>query len=208
MFHSPSLPLPGASKFPQPSKVSLTLSLSGSSAPSPSKYKIGESFRKLMGRLRSASSERRGKRSTSQLTQTEDEGGSTYLQYNSVDRNVPLGPDYEHTEDRPPERPARSPRESKGSSSYQPSGGGGGGGSGVASTAGRRATGTASRTPRGTAPETSRWRTGNAAARRTRILCLSLPLFLFIYLTDVGRSVQRVAAIPTPRARSLFPILL
>ncbi|XP_016837243.1 serine/arginine repetitive matrix protein 2 isoform X2 [Nasonia vitripennis] len=93
-----------------------------SKSPSPSKYKIGESFRKLVGKLRSASSERRGngnKRpgssSTSQLTQTED-NSSTYLQYNSVDRNIPLGPEYDRdvTDDRgrstPPERPPRSPR--------------------------------------------------------------------------------------------------
>lgn len=75
-----------------------------------------------MGKLRSGSSERRGngnKRpgssSTSQLTQTDD-NSSTYLQYNSVDRNIPLGPDFDRdvTDDRgrstPPERPPRSPR--------------------------------------------------------------------------------------------------
>ncbi|KAJ8668987.1 hypothetical protein QAD02_000246 [Eretmocerus hayati] len=81
-----------------------------SKSPSPSKYKIGESFRKLVGKLRSGSTERRNKpqqrpptSSQSQLTQTDD--GSTYLQYNSVDRNIPLGQDYEA--DSPPERPPR-----------------------------------------------------------------------------------------------------
>ncbi|XP_033220354.1 uncharacterized protein LOC117174981 isoform X2 [Belonocnema kinseyi] len=77
-----------------------------------SKYKIGESFRKLVGKLRSASTERKNKRSgssTSQLTQTDD--SPTYLQYNTVDRNIPLVTDYS-SEDKPPERPPRSPRNS------------------------------------------------------------------------------------------------
>ncbi|XP_023245932.1 flocculation protein FLO11 [Copidosoma floridanum] len=88
-----------------------------SKSPSPSKYNIGESFKKLVRKLRSASSERRGARrpagsSTSQLTQTDHEGSSTYLQYNTVDRNVPLGPDYDNNQEDnwPPERPPRSPR--------------------------------------------------------------------------------------------------
>lgn len=74
-----------------------------------SKYKIGESFRKLVGKLRSASTERKNKRgcSTSQLTQTDD-NGPTYLQYNVIDRNIPLVS--ERTEEKPPERPPRSPR--------------------------------------------------------------------------------------------------
>ncbi|XP_051163999.1 putative uncharacterized protein DDB_G0277255 isoform X2 [Leptopilina boulardi] len=75
-----------------------------------SKYKIGESFRKLVGKLRSASTERKNKKSgssTSQVTQTDDT--PTYMQYNSVDKNIPLGPDYD-LEDKPPERPPRSPR--------------------------------------------------------------------------------------------------
>ncbi|CAL1688177.1 unnamed protein product [Lasius platythorax] len=77
-----------------------------------SKYKIGESFRKLVGKLRSASTERKNKRgssSTSQLTQTDD-NGPTYLQYNVVDRNIPLVSERDMTEDKPPERPPRSPR--------------------------------------------------------------------------------------------------
>lgn len=77
-----------------------------------SKYKIGESFRKLVGKLRSASTERKNKRasssSTSQLTQTDD-NGPTYLQYNVIDKNIPLVNERE-AEGRPPERPARSPR--------------------------------------------------------------------------------------------------
>ncbi|XP_043264390.1 uncharacterized protein LOC122404483 [Colletes gigas] len=77
-----------------------------------SKYKIGESFRKLVGKLRSASSERKNKRtsssSTSQLTQTDD-NGPTYLQYNVIDKNIPLLHQRD-VEDKPPERPPRSPR--------------------------------------------------------------------------------------------------
>ncbi|XP_011874954.1 PREDICTED: uncharacterized protein LOC105565947 [Vollenhovia emeryi] len=76
------------------------------------KYKIGESFRKLVGKLRSASTERKNKRgsgSTSQLTQTDD-NGPTYLQYNVIDRNIPFVSERDATEDRPPERPPRSPR--------------------------------------------------------------------------------------------------
>ncbi|XP_031835326.1 chascon isoform X2 [Nomia melanderi] len=75
-----------------------------------SKYKIGESFRKLVGKLRSASSERKNKRasssSTSQLTQTDD-NGPTYLQYNVIDKNIPLVNERD-AEEKPPERPARS----------------------------------------------------------------------------------------------------
>ncbi|XP_019889040.1 uncharacterized protein LOC105284992 isoform X2 [Ooceraea biroi] len=77
-----------------------------------SKYKIGESFRKLVGKLRSASTERKNKRgagSTSQLTQTDD-NGPTYLQYNVIDRNIPFVSEKNATEDKPPERPPRSPR--------------------------------------------------------------------------------------------------
>ncbi|XP_033342738.2 chascon [Megalopta genalis] len=77
-----------------------------------SKYKIGESFRKLVGKLRSASSERKSKRasssSTSQLTQTDD-NGPTYLQYNVIDKNIPLVNERD-AEEKPPERPPRSPR--------------------------------------------------------------------------------------------------
>ncbi|XP_015438829.1 PREDICTED: uncharacterized protein LOC107193830 [Dufourea novaeangliae] len=77
-----------------------------------SKYKIGESFRKLVGKLRSASTERKNKRasgsSTSQLTQTDD-NGPTYLQYNVIDKNIPLVNE-RHVEEKPPERPARSSR--------------------------------------------------------------------------------------------------
>ncbi|XP_076169395.1 chascon [Ptiloglossa arizonensis] len=77
-----------------------------------SKYKIGESFRKLVGKLRSASTERKNKRtgssSTSQLTQTDD-NGPTYLQYNVIDKNIPLVHERD-VEDKPPERPPRSPR--------------------------------------------------------------------------------------------------
>ncbi|KYN07628.1 hypothetical protein ALC62_01448, partial [Cyphomyrmex costatus] len=77
------------------------------------KYKIGESFRKLVGKLRSASTERKNKRasggSTSQLTQTDD-NGPTYLQYNVIDRNIPFVSERDVTEDKPPERPPRSPR--------------------------------------------------------------------------------------------------
>ena len=77
-----------------------------------SKYKIGESFRKLVGKLRSASSERKNKRasssSTSQLTQTDD-NGPTYLQYNVIDKNIPLVNERDG-EEKPPERPPRSPR--------------------------------------------------------------------------------------------------
>ncbi|XP_076671748.1 chascon isoform X2 [Andrena cerasifolii] len=77
-----------------------------------SKYKIGESFRKLVGKLRSASSERKNKRasssSTSQLTQTDD-NGPTYLQYNVIDKNITLVNERDG-EEKPPERPPRSPR--------------------------------------------------------------------------------------------------
>ncbi|OAD54342.1 hypothetical protein WN48_08056 [Eufriesea mexicana] len=77
-----------------------------------SKYKIGESFRKLVGKLRSASSERKNKRahssSVSQLTQTDD-SGPTYMQYNVIDKNIPLVNERD-VEEKPPERPPRSPR--------------------------------------------------------------------------------------------------
>ena len=43
------------------------------------------------------------------MTQTDD--SPTYLQYNTVDRNIPLVTDYS-SEDKPPERPPRSPRNS------------------------------------------------------------------------------------------------
>ncbi|XP_012239144.1 uncharacterized protein LOC100746057 [Bombus impatiens] len=75
-----------------------------------SKYKIGESFRKLVGKLRSASSERKNKRSNSssisQLTQTDD-SGPTYMQYNVIDKNIPLINERD-TEEKPPERPPRN----------------------------------------------------------------------------------------------------
>ncbi|XP_012282817.1 serine/arginine repetitive matrix protein 1 isoform X2 [Orussus abietinus] len=69
-----------------------------------SKYKIGESFRKLVGKLRSASSERRNKKasdgeSSARVARTDREDGPTYLQYNVVDGNIPLG------EERPPRSP-------------------------------------------------------------------------------------------------------
>ncbi|XP_063974929.1 serine/arginine repetitive matrix protein 2 isoform X1 [Diachasmimorpha longicaudata] len=78
-----------------------------------SKSRIGESFRKLVGKLRSASSERKNKKngdSKSQLTQTDD--SSTYLQYNVIDKNIPeIGVDQvDGIEEKPPERPPRSPR--------------------------------------------------------------------------------------------------
>ncbi|CAL7940503.1 unnamed protein product [Xylocopa violacea] len=77
-----------------------------------SKYKIGESFRKLVGKLRSASSERKNKRasssSISQLTQTDD-NGPTYMQYNVIDKNIPLVNEKDF-EEKPPERPPRSPK--------------------------------------------------------------------------------------------------
>ncbi|XP_014610459.1 PREDICTED: uncharacterized protein LOC106790221 [Polistes canadensis] len=77
-----------------------------------SKYKIGESFRKLVGKLRSASTERKNKKlgnSVSQVTQTDDDG-STYMQYNVIDKNIPLFNDREIENHRIPERPPRSPR--------------------------------------------------------------------------------------------------
>lgn len=46
----------------------------------------------------------------SQVTQTEDDG-STYMQYNVIDKNIPLFNDRE-IENRIPERPPRSPRNS------------------------------------------------------------------------------------------------
>ncbi|KAL0100001.1 hypothetical protein PUN28_019468 [Cardiocondyla obscurior] len=83
------------------------------------KYKIGESFRKLVGKLRSASTERKNKRgvggSTSQLTQTDD-NGPTYLQYNVIDRNIPFVSERDTPENKPPERPPRSPRNANSSS--------------------------------------------------------------------------------------------
>ncbi|XP_012539685.1 muscle M-line assembly protein unc-89 [Monomorium pharaonis] len=84
-----------------------------------SKYKIGESFRKLVGKLRSASTERKNKRasggSTSQLTQTDD-NGPTYMQYNVIDRNIPFVSerDMDENSHKPPERPPRSPRNPSG----------------------------------------------------------------------------------------------
>lgn len=65
--------------------------------------------------MRSASTERKNKRgsgSISQLTQTDDNDGPTYLQYNVIDRNIPLVSERDVTpsKDRPPERPPRSPR--------------------------------------------------------------------------------------------------
>ncbi|XP_015178100.1 PREDICTED: uncharacterized protein LOC107067270 [Polistes dominula] len=86
---------------------------SSKSTSNQSKYKIGESFRKLVGKLRSASTERKNKKlnnSVSQLTQT-DNDGSTYMQYNVIDKNIPLFNDRE-IENRIPERPPRSPRNS------------------------------------------------------------------------------------------------
>ncbi|KAL6266754.1 hypothetical protein P5V15_003590 [Pogonomyrmex californicus] len=102
---SPKSPINGREE-----KKSDSLRASKSHGP---KYKIGESFRKLVGKLRSASTERRNKRtsggSTSQLTQTDD-NGPTYLQYNVIDRNIPFVSERDTTEDKPPERPPRSPR--------------------------------------------------------------------------------------------------
>uniref|UniRef100_A0A0C9Q0W2 Uncharacterized protein n=1 Tax=Fopius arisanus TaxID=64838 RepID=A0A0C9Q0W2_9HYME len=87
--------------------------VSRSESPRGSKSRIGESFRKLVGKLRSVSSERKNKKnsdSKSQLTQTDD--SSTYLQYNVIDRNIPeVGIDQvDRGDDKPPERPPRSPR--------------------------------------------------------------------------------------------------
>jgi hypothetical protein len=64
--------------------------------------------------LRSASTERKNKRgsgSISQLTQTDD-NSPTYLQYNVIDRNIPLVSERDMTppKDKLPERPPRSPR--------------------------------------------------------------------------------------------------
>ncbi|KAF7379681.1 hypothetical protein HZH68_016629 [Vespula germanica] len=95
-------------------KTNVTNSSRPSKSTSQSKYKIGESFRKLVGKLRSASTERKNKQksgnSMSQVTQTEDDG-STYMQYNVIDKNIPLFNDRE-IENRIPERPPRSPRNS------------------------------------------------------------------------------------------------
>lgn len=80
------LPNENGSNSSQPSKST-----------SQSKYKIGESFRKLVGKLRSGSTERKNKRggnSISQITQTDDDG-STYMQYNVIDKNIPLFNDRE-----------------------------------------------------------------------------------------------------------------
>lgn len=83
-----------------------------------SKYKIGESFRKLVGKLRSASNERKSKRATSgsisQLTQTDD-SGPTYMQYNVIDKNIPLVNE-KNNDGNPPERPPRSPKNAAGNS--------------------------------------------------------------------------------------------
>nr|XP_050868015.1 uncharacterized protein LOC127072035 isoform X2 [Vespula vulgaris] len=95
-------------------KTNVSNSSRPSKSTSQSKYKIGESFRKLVGKLRSASTERKNKQksgnSMSQVTQTEDDG-STYMQYNVIDKNIPLFNDRE-IENRVPERPPRSPRNS------------------------------------------------------------------------------------------------
>ncbi|KAK0091503.1 hypothetical protein PV326_003108, partial [Microctonus aethiopoides] len=80
------------------------------------KSKIGESFRKLVDKLRSASTERNNKSkksgisSTSQLTQTDD--NSTYLQYNVIDKNIPEINKRDEINGKTPERPPRSPRNS------------------------------------------------------------------------------------------------
>ncbi|KAL2720638.1 NK-tumor recognition protein isoform X1 [Vespula squamosa] len=95
-------------------KTNVSNSSRPSKSTSQSKYKIGESFRKLVGKLRSASTERKNKHksgnSISQVTQTDDDG-STYMQYNVIDKNIPLFNDRE-IENRLPERPPRSPRNS------------------------------------------------------------------------------------------------
>ncbi|KAL7300431.1 hypothetical protein TKK_0006785 [Trichogramma kaykai] len=94
-------------------------------SPSP-KSKFGESFRKLVGKLRSGSSERKttstsnGKRSSNNNNSNNHQNGSgsreadegSYLQYNSVDRNVPLGSYYEDGSLRKPhpDRLPKSPR--------------------------------------------------------------------------------------------------
>lgn len=74
--------------------------------------------------MRSASIERKNKRasssSTSQLTQTDD-NGPTYMQYNVIDRNIPLVSEKD-TAERPPERPPRSPRNAGASNNNKPIG--------------------------------------------------------------------------------------
>ncbi|PBC32743.1 hypothetical protein APICC_09278 [Apis cerana cerana] len=68
--------------------------------------------KKLVGKLRSASNERKSKRassgSISQLTQTDD-SGPTYMQYNVIDKNIPLVNE-KSSDGNPPERPPRSPK--------------------------------------------------------------------------------------------------
>ncbi|XP_020709665.2 uncharacterized protein LOC105688820 isoform X2 [Athalia rosae] len=92
-------------------KKSLALSANGRTpkATSQSKYKIGESFRKLVGKLRSASSERKNKRNNTASSVTQTDESSTYLQYNVIDKNIPLVTDGD-LENKPPERPPRSPK--------------------------------------------------------------------------------------------------
>ncbi|KAF7378819.1 hypothetical protein HZH66_015053 [Vespula vulgaris] len=72
-------------------KTNVSNSSRPSKSTSQSKYKIGESFRKLVGKLRSASTERKNKQKS--------------------DKNIPLFNDRE-IENRVPERPPRSPRNS------------------------------------------------------------------------------------------------
>ncbi|XP_046593992.1 uncharacterized protein LOC107218688 isoform X1 [Neodiprion lecontei] len=81
-------------------------------ATSNSKYKIGESFRKLVGKLRSASSERKTKRNNTASSVTQTDHTSTYLQYNVIDKNIPLVTQSD-LENEPPERPPRSPKAAK-----------------------------------------------------------------------------------------------
>lgn len=82
------------------------------------KYKIGESLKKFVRKLRSASSERKSKsvgsaNSISQLTQTDDKG-PTYWQYNVIDRNIPLVS--EHSEERLRENKSHSTPKYRGNS--------------------------------------------------------------------------------------------
>lgn len=72
----------------------------------------------MVGKLRSASNERKSKRATSgsisQLTQTDD-SGPTYMQYNVIDKNIPLVNE-KNNDGNPPERPPWSPKNTAGNS--------------------------------------------------------------------------------------------
>ncbi|XP_034940858.1 transcription initiation factor TFIID subunit 1 [Chelonus insularis] len=81
------------------------------------KSKISESFKKFVDKIRSASTERKnnkksGASSTSQLTQTDDNNSTSYLQYNVIDKNIPEIQRDELNNTKQPERPPRSPKNS------------------------------------------------------------------------------------------------